>query len=383
MHTCERIARVVSFLGVHPMKLRLASYNLNNLFRRPKLLQLPGFSATARPVLKDVDTLSDLLAQDSYAGATGAKIIALLTKYGFASGKGNPWFDVNQAKSKLFSASKGKLTLKAASRSDWLGWVELKAEEVNDEATRNTGRVIAAVQPDVLAVVEAESRPALVRFNDQVLKPQQAAFPHTLLVDGNDPRGIDVGVYSRHPIRSVRSHVDDTYIGKNNKPYRVFSRDCPEYEIGLPGGKTLWLLVNHFKSQGYGSPAGNDAKRLKQAERVRAILARFDLTKDLIAVAGDFNAKPGHASIAPLLATPHLRDVCDAPVFAGQPRWTYHSGKQQLDYLLVSAPLFAAIKAVGIERRGMVAKGVTPFPEVTKDANAASDHAAVWAEMDI
>jgi len=366
------------------MKLRLATYNLNNLFRRPKLLQLPGFSAAARPILQDVDTLSDLLAQDSYAGATGARIVALLTKHGFASGKGNPWFDLNQAKSKLFAASKQKgVTLKAAGRADWLGWVELKAEDVNDDATRNTGRVIAAVRPDVLAVVEAENRPALVRFNEQVLKPQQAAFPHTLLVDGNDPRGIDVGVYSRHQIRGVRSHVDDTYLGKDMKPHRVFSRDCPEYEIALPGGKTLWLLVNHFKSQGYGSQAGNDAKRLRQAERVRAILGRFDLKKDLVAVAGDFNAKPGHASIAPLLATPHLRDVGDAPAFAGQPRWTYYSGKQQLDYLLVSAPLFAAIKAVGIERRGMVGKGVTPFPEVTKEANAASDHAAVWAEIDL
>ncbi|MDP3071873.1 MAG: endonuclease/exonuclease/phosphatase family protein [Opitutaceae bacterium] len=365
------------------MKLRLATYNLNNLFQRPKLLQLPGFSDTARPVLKDIDELSELLARDSYAGATGARIVELLTKYGFASGKGNPWFDVNQAKAKLFSASKGKLTLKAAGRGFWLGWIELKTEDVDDEATRNTGRVIVAVKPDVLAVVEAESRPALERFNTQVLKPQAAAFPHTLLVDGNDPRGIDVGLYSRFPLRSVRPHIDDTYTGANKKPYPIFSRDCPEYEIELPGGRTLWLLVNHFKSQGYGAPASNDAKRLKQAQRVRAILGRFDLKKDLVAVAGDFNAKPEHASIAPLLATPHLRDVCDAPAFGAAPRWTYHSGKQQLDYLLVSAPLFAAIKAVGIERRGMIVKGVTPFPEVTKEANAASDHAAVWAEVDI
>ncbi len=365
------------------MKLRLATYNLNNLFRRPKLLQLPGFSAIARPVLKDIDELSNLLAQDSYAAATGTRIVELLTKYGFASGKGNPWFEINQAKAKLFSASKGKLTLKAAGRGDWLGWVELKAEDVDDEATRNTGRVIAAMRPDVLAVVEAESRPALERFNTQVLKPEQAALPHTLLLDGNDPRGIDVGIYSRFPLRSVRPHLDDSYVGQDNRRYRIFSRDCPEYEIELPGARTLWLLVNHFKSQGYGSPASNNAKRLKQAERVRAILSGFNLKKDLVAVAGDFNAKPEHASIAPLLATPNLRNVCDAPVFGAAPRWTYHSGKQQLDYLLVSAPLFAAITAVGIERRGMIASGVTPFPEVTKAANAASDHAAVWAEVEI
>ena len=363
------------------MNLRLATYNLNNLFQRPRVLQLAGFSAKARTVLEDIDRLAALLERDSYAGATGQDIIALLKKYGFAQAGAREWFDVNQAKGKLFSASKGALKLTAAGRGDWLGWVELTRESVDDEATRNTGRVIAAVQPDVLCVVEAESRPALDRFNRQVLKPLQAAFAHVLLVDGNDPRGIDVGVYSRHAIPSVRSHVDDTYTGKDKKPHPVFSRDCPEYEIALPGSRTLWLLANHFKSQGYGTPAGNDAKRLAQTKRVREILGRFNLQQDWVAVAGDFNAAPASASLSPLLTVPHLRDVFDSPKFLGQPRWTYHAGKQQLDYLLVSEPLFAAIQTVGIERRGQWMKTQPHFPEVTGPANEASDHAAVWADF--
>jgi endonuclease/exonuclease/phosphatase family metal-dependent hydrolase len=175
--------------------------------------------------------------------------------------------------------------------------------------------------------------------------------------------------------------VDDTYTGKDKKLHAIFSRDCPEYEIVLPNGRTLWLLANHFKSQGYGTPAGNDAKRLKQTKRVREILGRFNLQQDWVAVAGDFNAAPASASLAPLLTLPHLRDVFDSPKSQGQPRWTYHSGKQQLDYLLVSAPLFAAIQAVGIERRGQWTKTQPHFPEVTGPANEASDHAAVWADF--
>lgn len=367
------------------MKIRLASFNLNNLFERPRLLQLPGFSTTAAKVLKDVERLTALLESTSYAGAIGGEIVALLTKYGFAKKNGgNEWFDVQQVRAKLFSVGQTGLKLKAAGRADWLGWVELKREDVNNAAIKNTARVVAAVNADVLCTVETESRPAMDRFNAQALRPAQASYPHFLLVDGNDPRGIDVGVFSRFPIRSVRSHVDDTFAGANGKPYVVFSRDCAEYEIALPDGRTLWLLANHFKSQGYGTPASNDAKRLKQTQRVREILlARFDLKKDLVVVAGDFNAAPTSASLKPLLTTPNLRDAFDAPVFAGQPRWTYHGGKQQLDYLLLSKPLFAAIKAVGIERRGVWMKGVTPFPEVTGDANAASDHAAVWAEVEV
>ncbi|WP_415910438.1 endonuclease/exonuclease/phosphatase family protein [Oleiharenicola sp. Vm1] len=358
------------------MKMRLASFNLNNLFERPRVLQLPGFSASAAKVLKDIERLTVLLESESYAGATGAEIVALLQGYGFAkTNGGNEWFDLQQARGKLFSVSKGRLALKAAGRADWLGWVDLKRENVNDRAIQNTARIVATANADVLCTVETESRPAMDRFNAQALRPAKAAYPHFLLVDGNDERGIDVGVFSRHPIRSVRSHVDDTFTGADRKPHRVFSRDCAEYEIELPGGRTLWLLANHFKSQGYGTPASNDAKRLRQTQRVREILRRFDLQKDLVVVAGDFNAAPQCASLQPLLTTPGLRDAFDSPKFAGQPRWTYHGGKQQLDYLLLSAPLFAGVAAVGIERAGLPSKG--------SEASAASDHAAIWAEVDL
>lgn len=366
------------------MKLRLASYNLNNLFQRPRLFELPGFSATAKAVLTDVERLTTLLDKESYAGPTGGEIATLLKKYGFAKRNGgNDYFEVQQARGKLFSVGANGLTLKAAGRADWLGWVEVKREDVDGGAVQNTARVISAVDADVLCTVETESRPAMERFNTQALRPLKADYPHYLLVDGNDPRGIDVGLYSRFPIRCVRSHVDDTYTGKDRKAYRIFSRDCPEFEVSLPDGRTLWVLANHFKSQGYGTPAGNDAKRLKQTTRLRDILGRFDLKKDLVVVAGDFNADPASKSLAPLLTVPHLRDVFDAPVFAGQPRWTYHTGKQQLDYLLVSAPLFAALKAAGIERRGLWKKDEPHFPEITGPANAASDHAAVWADVEI
>jgi hypothetical protein len=72
-----------------------------------------------------------------------------------------------------------------------------------------------------------------------------------MLIDGNDDRGIDVGLLTRDqfPITRMRSHVDD--LSPNGEA--LFSRDCPEYELVLPGGKTLLVLVNHFKSKGHGT----------------------------------------------------------------------------------------------------------------------------------
>lgn len=52
--------------------------------------------------------------------------------------------------------------------------------------------------------------------------------------------------------------------------------------------------------------------------------------------------------------------------------------------MLVSTPLKDGFQDAGIERRGLYGvKGITPFPSVTSAVNAASNHAAVWAEFTV
>lgn len=377
------------------MRLRIATFNANNLFRRPKVFQLEGLSAEAARVLEDVQKLETLLAKPNYSGATGTSIIGLLKKYEFDDSKLFPekrWFQINEVRGRLFrikkigtgDRAKPEIELVAKGRSSWLGWIELTRENVNAVSTDNTARVIQAVNADVLCLVEVEDRHTLDRFSRLTLSKFQAAFDHNLLIDGNDPRGIDIGLLSQFPIRSVRSHIDDV-TEKRRTP--LFSRDCPEFEIELPGGRTLWLLGNHFKSQGYGLQKANDAKRKRQAQRVHEILRRFDLTRDLVVVAGDLNGTPTSVPLKPLLTTPGLLDVLKSPLPRG-PSWTYHDGRQQIDYLLVSQPLFERLHSVGVERRGLFHKtnfgGKFPrFPEVTDGITQASDHAAVWAEFEL
>ena len=280
-------------------KIKIATYNVNNLFRRPSLLQLEGFSATAKKVLDDIVRLNTLLEQPAYDASTKAAIKNLLEKYEFHRQTKKPWFTINQTRNKLFQAKTkpARVEVKAAGRADWVGWVELVREDVSGVSTENTARVLEVFKPDVLCVVEVEDRPALDRFNEQVLKKFNSTFAHNLLVDGNDERGIDVGLYSQFEIRSVRSHIDQP---NANGKGRLFSRDCPEYEILLPHGQTLWMLANHFKSQGYGSKVSNDKRRKAQADKVRDYLGRFNLKQDLVVVAGDFNDQASNPPLHPL-----------------------------------------------------------------------------------
>jgi hypothetical protein len=56
-----------------------------------------------------------------------------------------------------------------------------------------TAKVIHEVGVDIIGLVEAESRPALVRFHDDLLSLAHGkSYQHIMLTDGNDERGIDV-----------------------------------------------------------------------------------------------------------------------------------------------------------------------------------------------
>jgi len=362
--------------------MRIASYNLNNLFQRASLLQLEGFSKKAAAVLNDITRLNQLLEKDSYDGNAGAEIIKLLKKY-FLSKEANKWFVINQVRGKLYSIGKDKksINLKAKGKGDWLGWVELVKEEVNEQSTQNTARVINEVAADVMCVVEVESRIALGKFNKELLDSR--SFKHVMVIDGNDDRGIDVGILSNSEIRSITCHVDDTYKDDAGRKQLVFSRDCPEYEITMQSGIKLYMLCNHLKSKGYGTPQSSDKKRKRQAKRVSEILAaKYDLEKDYVVVAGDFNDTPSSDALEPLLKHPGLFNTFDK--LAG-PHWTYETGKEQIDYILVSKALFEKQTSAGIEPRGIYSKkkGYVPFKEVTSKVNQASDHAAIWAEFNI
>lgn len=364
--------------------MRIASYNVENLFSRPAVMNLESW-ASGRPILDDIATLNTLLASPAYTAPIAAGIAEILEKYGYGGGgfPGGRPFVVQQVRGKLFSERHGEVRIVAGGRADWGGWIELVRDELSGDQVTNTGRVIDAVSPDVACLIEVEDRISLDRFNRQILGDVFGkAFQYDLLVDGNDSRGIDIGILSRRPITSLCSHIHDA-----DGQGRIFSRDCPEYEIELADGGRLWVLGNHLKSKGFGSPAANNARRRRQAERVKTLYERRRERFDYVAVVGDMNDTPTSAPLAPLLQDTDLRDLSAHPTYddGGRPG-TYDTGtaKNKIDYILLSPALFDRVTASGIERRGIFAPNTFPhFPEVTSDRDSASDHAALWVDVDV
>lgn len=370
--------------------MRLATFNVENMFDRAKALNGANW-AEGKPALEAHKELNTLFGKPRYSAADKARMLKLFEKHGLLKGDEGPLLLLRKIRGRLIKRPRvGDAEIVATGRKSWVGWVELKTEPVNETATLNTARVLGELHADVQAVIEAEDRTTLRLFNQQLLPEVDATpFRHVMLVDGNDDRGIDVGLLTRpkFPIVSIRSHVDDA-----DAAGTIFSRDCAEYEISLPGGKRLWVMVNHLKSKGYGSQASNDAKRKRQAKRIRALYdAHLAADESLVAVVGDLNEIPANDPLAPLLRQGStLKDISSHPHYDSGGREGTHGNcgpSAKLDYILLSPELYARVTAAGVERRGMwggVNGTLWPhFPEVTNADEAASDHAALWVDLDL
>ncbi len=361
---------------------RAASFNVENLFGRAKVFNFRDHTV-GDEILGKIDEFRELLKKAVYTSADKDRIIALYT------GDLAPYITVREDRGKLFKKQGWSVTgVKAAGAGDWDGEIEFKRARFSEIARENTARVFKAVRADIACVVEAESRPSLKAFDAHLLN---SSYKVEMLIDANDQRGIDVGLYSKYPLGGVWTHMFDQEGSKT-----VFSRDCLEVEVHLAGDQPLFMLCNHFKSRGYDSDGTADEKRERQARRVAEILGKYDLAQEWVIVAGDLNDNPARDPLQPLLNVHNLFDVLALQFPAEDAkRWTYHYNDfEQIDYLLVSKPLQERLRQAGVERRGLYRlKKLTSgsggaveteeeFDTVTHWTNAASDHGAVWAEFD-
>jgi endonuclease/exonuclease/phosphatase family metal-dependent hydrolase len=377
--------------------MRFASYNVENLFDRPRVMNLSSWDA-GRAALGAFSELIQLLSKIAYSADDKERMVELMMDLGLEKKDQGEYVLLRSNRGDLLRRpTAGGLEISANGRADWTGSLELIEEPIQEESMRNTARVINDVGADIMAVVEAESRPVLNLFSDTVLPSVNAEnggngrpFDQVMVIDGNDSRGIDVGLMTRggNVIDCIRSHIDD----RDSNGERIFSRDCPEFTVTTDQGNQLLVLVNHFKSKGYGEPATSDRRRRKQAERVSAIYRqrRAEGEKHVI-IAGDLNDYPGRATLSALLDDTDLVDVSTLNHFDnGGYVGTYGNCKRietKFDYILMSPEVAAVAQASGVFRKGMWPGKRPPlweaYPTLTNATLAASDHAALWVDLDL
>ncbi len=401
--------------------MKIAAFNVENLFDRAKAFNEENDGEATR-VIRAVAELNGLFEKPVYSDADKADMLRLVDELELNRFNEGPLALVRKIRGRIFRRPQsGGIEVVAAGRDSWIGWAELKMEAVDETAVLNTGRVIRDVDADILAVVEAENRVVLKNFTDFVLRKvgdevveDVRPYSSIMLIDGNDDRGIDVGLMTKEgfDIGTMRSHIDDRPEDVSDAELQgdqlpdvpasspIFSRDCPEYAVTTPGGEVIWIIPNHFKSKHGGNDQRSINKRTSQAIFTRVIYERLRARGfENAVVLGDLNDTPDSEPLQPLLVNSDLRDVSehalfDPGEFTGREGTdergigTYGLGNDgdKIDYLLLSPALFDRVTAAGLFRMGAWPGSRPPrwtvYPELTEKVHVASDHHVIWVEID-
>ena len=291
------------------------------------------------------------------------------------------------------------------------GGIELTFSQGDVQARTFMGRLVKAKNPvdtaqiaqrirtmdlDVLAVQEVEHIEILRSFNRDHLG---GLYPHVALIEGNDPRMIDVGVLSRLPLGPIVSHQTATHPDAPDS--RVFGRDLLGVRIlDGRGNKLLTLYNTHLKS--HFVPAGEDpvagaaranARRRRQAETIARILSAEERRGSKFMLVGDMNDPPDSAELAPMLvvdgdplhnalagavetraAKPETPGQGPGPASA---QWTHRYNPpgaappvyELFDHIWLSSALAPSLRSAHIDRR-------------TKHGGDGSDHDPAWVVLE-
>ena len=269
-----------------------------------------------------------------------------------------------------------------------------------------TAEALAATQAEVCALQEVENLVTLTAFDTRYLARWSGdPFEERVLLEGNDSRGIDVGLLSRLPVIHYRSHARETYGSLGLRPPGglsvndyAFRRDCLEADV-VKDGRVLTLFVCHFKSM-YGGRRRTRAIRQAEARAVRLIIERRFARPETAewVILGDFNdyaeldGRPlSDHGLGPLLDDGFAADLVPRAVADPLDRWTHHYNGDDtygaLDHIFLSPALAARngrpqarIVRAGTPYRAERYDGAR-FPGVGWVEPKASDHCPLAATL--
>lgn len=223
--------------------------------------------------------------------------------------------------------------------------------------------------PDILMVEEVENLNVLRMLNEHL---QAAGYQTIELIESNDERGIDVGIFSRFPTAG-ESQLHQMPFGDVNP-----TRGIMEVPLALPNGRTVHAFAYHFPSQ-----ANPTAQRREASEYLKDLMLRVP-QGDLALAAGDSNITTKEerennlfGGVFKDLQVSHLIG-CEGC----QGTYNYRGTWDFLDAVITREPTLQAA-SVRIPQDAPTQKQSNGYPR-RFDANAnagISDHFPIYAEL--
>ena len=267
----------------------------------------------------------------------------------------------------------------------------VRAKDPTD--TNRVAERVKAMNVDVLAVQEVEDIDTLKQFNREHLN---GMYRFVLLVEGNDPRLIDVGLLSKLPIGAITSWQSAVHPDDPDRP--VFGRDLLEVEIrNASRSRRLFTIFNNhlkshfvdFREDPVAGERSNSLRRTRQADMIAKIVKSRTRPNSPFIVLGDMNDPPHSRDLRPLLADAELglMNALANPVETRPPKadtpppqsavWTHRfkpSGQpaqyELYDQIWLSRSLAAKQIGAWIDRR-------------KRHSGDGSDHDPGWVELQL
>lgn len=221
--------------------------------------------------------------------------------------------------------------------------------------------VLRRLDADAVLLQEVERLPLLLRL------AARAGYPEARLLEGNDPRGIDVALLSRWPVTRYLGHAAER--GADGR--LLWPRDAVEAQVAV--GRARLVLVGTHLSSHLSDPDG--IRRSAQAARLRELAGAAVASQPgaLVLAGGDLNDDAAAPALAPLFGDGGWLDgvgvTAPEAAASGAFAWTWSDGRvrEALDHLALPAA-----------RRGLLLAGwVADGPGVA----AASDHRPVVLDL--
>lgn len=370
--------------------MKIATFNIQNLFHRDKSLLDKPFGKMLTDWIKELDTL---MRKSGNTIPEQDRIRELSFLIGFEKTSPRPYAILRRKAGFLYMKGVHHSTeTKASHLTDWNGWIELQTIPIRPSATDNKAQVIADVNADILLLHEVEDRASLEEFNQYVLpKFDCKSYAQSFVVQSNDMKGLETAILLRddYKLNTIKTHL----IGGYSDQFQHLI----EYEITTPKSKKLWLLGIYLANQDTDTKTSDVIRKSQMRNIAKIYEVLISEGKTNIVIAGTFNAPSYCDSLSPLLQKTEVKDItkhlsfevdCDEGDDATYFRLgAYRLGVNimQKDYVLLSPALFKLMTDSGLNRKAVWPKKRPKwavYKTVTSKINAASEHPVVWGKIE-
>jgi endonuclease/exonuclease/phosphatase family metal-dependent hydrolase len=268
------------------------------------------------------------------------------------------------------------------------------AEDLDDykipQEREAAAKAIRAIDADILALQEVESRDALLEFRDGYLKDM--GYEYVVSLDSGDNRGIENAVLSRFPL--VGEQVwPDLPLGGTHPPKWgrdqnefagqpiTFRRSPLQVTVNVPPMDdakeyTLTLIVVHFKS---GGPGGywREREAIKTVE-LAAEITKADPNANVL-ICGDFNSQPHEKPVQSFISAGFIDAFADR--VRDDPKYVTHESGRAIDQILLNANAQKEWLPESKFILGTPARPEGDWRQIPQPLNWASDHYPIVIDL--